>query len=194
MRNEVLFGMVVLLSACAERPGTPAVPARSTEAVATQASQAARETSSPHLPVSAGVLSAQGIGAVRFGMSLAEAEQAQGGKATLPEAFDPACSMVRLAGLPKLRFMVENGIVTRADAEPGIRSNVGLSVGDELGQVLDAHPEARLTPHKYDANARYVSFPSADGQAALILEETGGKVSRMRAGLQPAVGYVETCG
>lgn len=184
----------MLLSACSERTSSPAAPAGSTDAAVTQAGQAAQQTPRAPVPASADVLTAQGIGTVRFGMKLAEAEQALGGKATLPEPFDPACSMVRLPGLPKLRFMVENGIVTRADAEPGVRSYVGLSMGDKLGQTLDTHPEAKVSPHKYDANARYVSFPSTDGQAALILEEAGGTVTRMRAGLQPAVGYVETCG
>jgi len=138
-------------------------------------------------------LSADGIGAVRFGMSLAQAEQTAG-KAALPEPFDPACSMVRFASLPKLRFMVEQDVVTRADAEAGVENAVGVAIGDTLAQVREKHPEAQLSTHKYDKNGHYVTFPTADGKAAIILEESGGKVTKVRAGLQPAVAYVETCG
>ena len=138
-------------------------------------------------------LSADGIGAVRFGMSLAQAEQTAG-KAALPEPFDPACSMVRFASLPKLRFMVEQDVVTRADAEAGVENAVGVAIGDTLAQVREKHPEAQLSTHKYDKNGHYVTFPTADGKAAIILEESGGKVTKVRAGLQPAAAYVETCG
>ena len=126
-------------------------------------------------------------------MSLAQAEQAAG-KAALPEPFDPACSMVRFASLPKLRFMVEQDVVTRADAEAGVENAVGVAIGDTLAQVREKHPEAQVSTHKYDKNGHYVTFPTADGKAAIILEESGGKVTKVRAGLQPAVAYVETCG
>jgi len=140
------------------------------------------------------MLTADGIGAIRFGMTLDQAQQAAGSKATLPEPFDPGCSMVRFPTLPKLRFMVENNVITRADAEPGIENAVGLPFGATLAHIQASHPEAQVTPHKYDENGRYVTFPGADGRSAIILEVTGGKVSKMRAGLQPAVAYVETCG
>jgi len=102
--------------------------------------------------------------------------------------------MVRFPSLPKLRFMVENDVVTRADAEPGVENAVGVAFGATLADIRASHPEAQITPHKYDENGHYVTFPSADGRSAIILEETGGKVTKMRAGLQPAVAYVETCG
>jgi hypothetical protein len=139
-------------------------------------------------------LSAEGIGAIRFGMTLAEAEQAAGGKASLPEPFDQACSMVRFPALPKLRFMVEDDIVTRADADRGVDNAAGIAVGDSLAQLRSRHPGAEVSVHKYDANGHYVTLKSADGRAAIILEESGGKVTKVRAGLLPAVAYVETCG
>lgn len=178
MRHLLLLGTFALLGACSEKTAPPA-------AVATKAPVAAPAPT---------VLSAEGIGALRFGMTLEQAEQALGSKAALPEPFDPACSMVRFAALDKLRFMVENGVVTRADAGPGVQNALGVSVGDTLAQVQASHPGAELTPHKYDTNGHYLTIPSTDGRAAIILEESGGKVTKLRAGLQPAVAYVETCG
>ena len=173
MRKTLLFGAIALLGACTNRAAPP--PATVTASTASN------------------TLSAAGIGAIRFGMTLDQAERAVGTKALLPQPLDPACSMVRFPALPKLRFMVKNGIVTRADAEPGVENAVGHAFGDTLAQIRARHPAAEVTRHKYDENGHYVTFPSADGRAAIILEESGGKVSAMRAGLQPAVAYVEKC-
>lgn len=197
MRKILLLGAITLLGACSDKSAAPAAPvntATGTEAPAVSAKDTpAPAASAPASVPPSNALSAEGMGAVRFGMKLAEAEEAAG-KATLPEPFDPVCSMVRFASLPKLRFMVEDGVVTRADAEAGVENSLGVAVGDTLAQVRDKHPEAQVGTHKYDKNGHYVTFPTADGRAAIILEESGGKVTKVRAGLQPAVAYVETCG
>lgn len=183
MRMTTFLGTITLLSACTKSAAPPDAPRAATAASA----------STEHPSSTQQVLSATGFGTLRFGMTLAQAEQATGGKAVLPTPFDPACSMVRFPTMPTLRFMVENDIVTRADAEPGVGNAVGVAVGDPLAQVRARHPEAKVTPHKYDEQGHYVSFPSADGHAAIVMEESGGKVTKIRAGLQPAVDYVETC-
>lgn len=189
LRKHLLLAMIALVSACSDKAAPPA--ARDKPAAAPASAPA---SSAPASTAAApGMLRADGIGALRFGMTLAQAEEALGGKAELPTPFDPACSMVRFSALPGVRFMVENGVVTRADAEAGIASAVG-AIGEPLEQVRAAHPEAEISPHKYDTNGHYLSFPGADGRTAIIMEASGGKVSKMRAGLQPAVGYVETCG
>lgn len=197
MRKILLLGAIAILSACSDKSAAPAAPASTasgTEAPSVPAQDIPAPTAPTPVPAPASnVLSAEGIGAIRFGMKLAEAEQAAG-KATLPEPFDPVCSMVRFASLPKLRFMVEEGVVTRGDAEPGVENAVGVAVGDTLAQVRDKHPDAQVSTDKYDKNGHYVTFPSPDRRAAIILEESGGKISKVRAGLQPAVAYVETCG
>jgi hypothetical protein len=68
-----------------------------------------------------------------------------------------------------------------------------VSVGDMLGDVTAKYPVAQVVPHKYDPAGRYVIFKSADKKAALVLEESGGKVTKIRAGLEPSVEYVEGC-
>jgi hypothetical protein len=197
MRKILLLSAIAILSACSDKPAAPVAPASPAAENGTPAAPVKTEpeqvVAAPSPTPASNALSAVGIGAIRFGMKLAEAELAAG-KATLPEPFDPVCSMVRFASLPKLRFMVEDGLVTRADAESGVENAVGVAVGDTLAQIRDKHPEAQVSTHKYDKNGHYVTFPSPDGRAAIILEESGGKVTKVRAGLQPAVAYVETCG
>jgi hypothetical protein len=196
MRRILLLSAIAILSACSDKPAAPAAPAGTAEngtPAALAKTEPAQVAATPSPTPISNVLSTEGIGAIRFGMKLAEAEQAAG-KATLPEPFDPVCSMVRFASLPKLRFMVEDDVITRADAEPGVENAVGVAVGDTLAQIRDKHPDAKVSTHKYDKNGHYVTFPSPDSRAAIILEESGGKVTKVRAGLQPAVAYVETCG
>ena len=199
MHKHLFLGMLALLSACSKQ-APPAAPADTTSVAAPATPAAATPTPSAAAPgrgapaAASTALSAAGIGAIRFGMTLQQAEAAAGAKAELPTPLDPACSMVRFAAMPQLRFMVENNIVTRADAQPGIENAVGVPFGATLADIRASHPEAQVTPHKYDENGHYVSFPSADGRSAIVLEETGGKVGKMRAGLKPAVDYVETCG
>ena len=183
MRITTFLGTIALLSACTKNAAPPEAPQAATAASASTERPASVQQ----------VLNATGFGALRFGMTLAQAEQATGAKAVLPTPFDPACSMVRFPTMPALRFMVESDIVTRADAEPGVGNAVGVAVGDTLAQLRARHPEAKVTPHKYDEQGHYVRFPSADGRAAIVMEESGGKVTKIRAGLQPAVDYVETC-
>ena len=201
MRTTLLLGMIALLSACSKQPAPPA--ASSDQGVASSApattppptgAEASAPVAASRTDAAPNILSAEGFGAIRFGMTLEQAQQAAGSKAALPEPFDPGCSMVRFPTLPKLRFMVENNIVTRADAEPGIENAIGLPFGATLAQIRASQPAAEVTPHKYDENGHYVTFPGAGGRSANILEVTGGKVTKMRAGLQPAVAYVETCG
>lgn len=201
MRTTLLLGVIALLGACSKHPAPPAVSGDqgvASSAPAATPPQNTAEASPPPATSNAqaapNILTAEGIGAIRFGMTLDQAQQAVGSKATLPEPFDPGCSMVRFPTLPKLRFMVENNVIMRADAEPGIENAVGLPFGATLAHIQASRPEAQVTPHKYDENGRYVTFPGVDGRSAIILEVTGGKVSKMRAGLQPAVAYVETCG
>lgn len=198
MQKILLIGAFALLSACSERAAPPATspqePAATTAPAAPPAVAMPENAPATAAPTTSNVLSAEGIGKIRFGMTLAQAEQAVGAKAERPTPFDPACSMVRFAALPKLRFMVESDKVTRADAEVGVENAVGVAIGDTLDKVREKHPAAEVSMHKYDKNGHYVTFPSADGRAAIILEESGGKVTKVRAGLQPAVAYVETCG
>jgi len=176
MRTIVYLGVLALLGACSDRAAPPVAPA-----------------SAPVTSTASTSLSASGIGPIRFGMTLAQAEAATASKASLLQAFDPACSMVRFPTLPALRFMVEEGVVTRADAEPGVGNTLGVAFGDTLAQVRSKHPNAEVSVHKYDPAGHYVTFPGTDGRSAIILEESGGKVTRIRAGLQPSVAYVETC-
>ena len=136
------------------------------------------------------VLSFDGYGPIKFGMTLSDAATRLGAHSP---AADPACSMVRFEAVPGVRFMVEQGAITRADADTGAANSLGLKVGDTLAHATAKHPGLVVGPHKYLPAGHYLTMKSADAGAAIVIEEDGAGITKIRAGLQPAVGYVETC-
>jgi hypothetical protein len=138
------------------------------------------------------VLSASGYGAIQFGQSLKVVE-ANLKETALPKKREPGCDFVKFKKYPQIRFMVEDGIVTRGDAEAGVRNSAQVNVGMSLAKVKALHPRIRIEPHKYDDNGHYLILHSTDGSAAILFEEGSGKVTDIRAGKKPSVEYVEGC-
>jgi hypothetical protein len=138
-------------------------------------------------------LSAQGYGKLHFGDTLAAAETTLGEKAQQLGEHDPACSSVRFKALPGARFMVEKGVITRADADTGTPNATGIAVGDTLAQAREKAPSLQVSPHKYLPQGHYLSVRGAQPNAAIVIEEDGKAVTKIRAGLEPAVNYVEVC-
>lgn len=139
------------------------------------------------------VLSVRGFGPVQFGDRLSAVEQKLQEQSVRLGGNDPACGFVRFNQLPGARFMVEQGIVTRADADAGTPNELGLAVGDTLAQARQKYPALKVSPHKYLPTGHYLSIASAAPKAAILLEEDGKHITQIRAGLEPAVSYVENC-
>ncbi|NML63474.1 hypothetical protein HHL21_20765 [Massilia sp. RP-1-19] len=170
----------------AETAGTPASTTPVTPVADTPAGASAGRIARP-------VLSAQGYGPVRFGDKLSAVEQKLEEKSVPLGENDPACSSVRFNQVPGARFMVEKGIVTRADADAGTPNELGLAVGDTLAQAKKKYPAIEVGPHKYLPAGHYLSVRSDSPKAAIIMEEDGKHITKIRAGLEPAVSYVEVC-
>lgn len=185
MRTLIFCSLLLPALAACNRPATEASPP---PPPATQLEAPAPVPSQPAAPV----LSAEGFGKVRFGASLA-ALQKEGMKDVATGGKDPACHMARFAALPGVRFMVENGVVTRADADPGVANALGVAVGDTLADVTRRHPALEVGPHKYVPAGHYLTMKSQDGRRAIVMEEDGKGITKIRAGLLPSVSYVETC-
>jgi hypothetical protein len=139
------------------------------------------------------VLSFEGYGPVKFGGKLSDVAQQLGAGAEPSSPAAAACSSVRFTALPGVRLMVENGVVTRADADAGTANSLGLKVGDTLAQAKARYPQLEVGPHKYVPSGHYLTVKSPDGRAAIVMEEDGKAITRIRAGLQGAVAHVEGC-
>jgi hypothetical protein len=140
----------------------------------------------------ADVLSPEGFGPIHFGMRV-EAAESTLKQRTKNKYTGEGCEYVEFRKYPNLRFMAEEGVLTRADAGRGIRNSARVSVGASIAKVKAMHPKVEVRPHKYDDDGHYLILVAAGGRAALVLEESDGKVTAIRAGLKPAVEYVEGC-
>jgi hypothetical protein len=194
IRHLLLTAAVLALAACgAPEPAEPA-PAAPAPAPETPP------------PVAGDVLTAQGFGPLRIGMTTAEIEAALGPDSD-PGAVgggDPAsCDMFRPDRAPEgLLVMTNDGRLasvwlTRNATVPTDR---GFRIGDEAAAVKAAYgASAVVTPHKYQgAPAEYVTVwatgdrtgPNARGIKYEIGED--GKVSSI-AGGGPSIENVEGC-
>jgi hypothetical protein len=137
-------------------------------------------------------LTRTGYGVVHFGERLSVA-QAHMHAVAMPVDDNAQCGYVKFVKYPGILFMVENGIVTRAESRHWIRNAAGVKFGETVEQVRRKHPDIVVTPHKYDDDGNYLRYPTADGKFAIIFEASKGKVNLVRAGVRPSVDYVEGC-
>lgn len=205
MRLTLACGVAALaLSACgAPTPDAPNPPAEPAPPAA---------PSAPTAPApGANVLTAQGLGPLRIGMSRAEVVAAWGDDATpgTVGGADPAqCDEFQPARAPAgTLVMIENDRLTRISLIRGssLKTDRGFGVGDEAAAVKAAYgPAALASPHKYSsAPAEYVTVwtPPTSGTAYVqdpnargLVYEIGmdGRVVAVRAG-GPSIQYVEGC-
>ncbi len=144
------------------------------------------------LSANAEILSPQGYGQVKFGTKIGVVEK-QLKQASSPKKREFDCDFVKFKKYPGLVFMVEAGIITRADAGKTIKNSAGVAVGSTLKQVKRTHPNIHVEPHKYDENGHYLVLSTEDNRSALVFEESDGKVTKIRAGIKPSVENVEGC-
>lgn len=172
-----------------------------------QVRQAARNVDSTAKPVAPSVapsaptdwrVTLRAAGPIVFGATLAEATQASDGKFVARAA--ESCASVRVPGSPAgMRFMVEAGHVVRVDVDSaGAVTDRGAGVGMSETDVQRAYGDSlRVMLHKYDPAGHYLVYnPSqpADSSLRIVFETNGKAVTRYRAGVEPAVEYVEGCG
>lgn len=139
------------------------------------------------------VLTDQSYGFVHFGSKLVEVEKKMGQR-TKGQTGDQGCDFVTFKKYPGIKFMVEDGIATRADVtDSSIPNALGIKMGTTLNEVKRRYPKVIVEPHKYDPTGHYLIFKSKDGKRAIVFEEGDGKITDVRGGLEPAVEYVEGC-
>lgn len=140
----------------------------------------------------------QGIGDLRAGMTLAEAQRVLPALHLVPGADSTACTYLEWPTAPAgVLVMFDAGRVARVEVDSaGVRTAAGIQVGDPAARVDSAYGD-RLTkgPHKYTDGEYFFVAPvrAADSLYRLIFEVEGGRVTRYRVGLRPQVKYVEGC-
>jgi hypothetical protein len=139
-----------------------------------------------------------GIGPLRTGMSVAEAHAALGGEFATGDSTG-GCAHVALTGLPgRVLAMVVDGRVVRIEVKDrAVATTTGARVGDNEARIYSLYPgRVQVQPHKYTDGHYLIVTPEATADSAnrLIFETDGRNVLEYRAGLLPAVAWVEGCG
>ena len=139
-------------------------------------------------------VTAAGIGGVRAGMSLEEANVILDNALTIPAKLEE-CDYVQLKSPKNVAFMVEKGEISRVEIRPGstITTVAGAKNGDSEDRIKSLYPGIEIKPHKY-TDGHYLEFtPKNGGNNRIVFETDGKKVLRYQSGRLPAVEYVEGC-
>lgn len=196
--NRVALPCIILLAIAACSPSAD----YETDTAATDTAAAARSdtaTSTGSNP--SFVISHRGMAPVMIGMTIAEASAATGmtlsARGEMTNAF---CTYVDWPGGPAgIGLMAENGRIVRIDVDGStIATSEGVRVGDSADRVSQLYAgRVTTTPHKYEASGKYLivrATEPADSSYRLVFETSNGRVTGYRAGILPAVEYVERCG
>ena len=165
---------------------------------ATDTAPTSNTPSTPRPGTSTWTVTANGIGAIRVGMSIRDLREVAG---DVPSANPTAeCSYVRPGATPPgVLVMLARGQVARVDVDStGVPSDAGVAVGDSAARVTAAYAgRVTSTPHKYVPGGQYLTVKPtspADSARRMVFETENGRVTRFRSGRVPEVEWVERCG
>lgn len=140
-----------------------------------------------------------GVGPVKLGMTLAQAEQAMGRKlvTTWPEADSAECAYYSTQPeIEGLLFMTALGKIVRYDVRnPSVRARSGIAVGDPVQKARAAYgDQLQVSSHRYTGpEESYLKLWSNGRKTAIRFETLKGKIDRFYAGFAEQAQYVEGC-
>lgn len=161
-------------------------------------------------PAQANVLTSEGFGPLRIGMTLGEVNAALGPDSdpgSVGGAEPAQCDQFRPERAPEgMLVMIEQGVLTRISLirDSTVKTDRGLGLGDTAATVKTAYgAQATVTPHKYSAApSEYITVWTRGGAATYVTDaaargivyEVGqeGTVQAIHAG-GPSIQYVEGC-
>ena len=145
------------------------------------------------------VLTVDGLGPVRIGMTIAEVEKAVGGKleGAAIESDDICVEKDSKAGPLGVAYMFEDKKLTRISLGEGstIGTLKGLGVGSTAEQVRRAlGPKLKIDPHPYEAEpGEFITFWTVPDKLGISFEtDAKRRVTTVHAGTG-AIEYAEGC-
>jgi hypothetical protein len=144
-----------------------------------------------------GTVSVTGFGGIRVGQELAEIESDHSGSFDISE-FLGECAHMSLTDWPDgILAMVVEGRVVRIEVwNAAIATREGARIGMTESEIHALYPgQVEVLPHKYTDGHYLRVTPSGPDVAEhrIIFETDGEEVQRYRAGILPAVEWVEGC-
>lgn len=143
------------------------------------------------------VVSHDGFGPVKIGMTLSQASRALGVRVTRDAGYDgDDCYYATPKGDFKGIALMMNGTrVVRIDVESGnYTTDRGAKIGDSEARIKRLYKGVyKVSRHKYFDAGRYIEVEIEGGRYRIIFETDGKSVKTYRVGRPEQVGYVERC-
>jgi len=136
-----------------------------------------------------------GLAPAEAGQTLQQAEAALGAPLlpVAPAAKDAArCHLRSAASQPGVSYVVDQGLVTRADAGPGVRA-LGAQLGDSVDAVISLYPDITRRDSDGVMSGTYLVLTDPDGRHAVVMQAAGDTILAIRAGLSRAVESPQGC-
>jgi hypothetical protein len=151
------------------------------------------------------VISLEGVGAVRIGMSLAAVEQALGARLDPLNdlVFSPSCWVTQRADRvdPGVQYTFKDQQLARVDiwqprgaSAPAASTADGIGIGSGESDVRQVYGGAlTVTPDPYSDEISWLQVSDASRRRGMIFDVRGGKVAAIRTGLTAVVNEGEVC-
>ena len=146
------------------------------------------------LPIN-NILSFEGLGKAKIGMTISEASKALDTELVRGEGYEDSCYYVESnPSLDGVRFMVTNEKIARIDISgKEYVTDKGVAIGDPETKVKSLYKNVEVHPQKYDDQKNDMEVYSDDKKSLIIFETDGKTVTGFRAGNAEEVGFVEGC-
>ncbi len=142
-------------------------------------------------------LTFRGLGPVRIGMTVREAQRVLRDRLLGLDEGKPECHLVRpQLGPCGVTMMVVDNKIVRIDIENTrqLFTETGIAIGYSENRVLKAYSgRFVMEPHKYVNNGHYIKIRSPAGGTSMVFETDGVRVTAFRVGRSPEVDLVEKC-
>jgi hypothetical protein len=149
---------------------------------------------------SASKVAIDGIGPMRVGMTIAQAEKSARTRLISQGSKLGDCFYVKPQGGPRgVSFMAIGKVIARVDIHNNSSMSTvrGAKIGDSEQRIKSLYKgQIKVTPHEYVQGGHYLTFiptDAADKKYRMVFETDGRRVTQFRAGRLPEVQYVEGC-
>lgn len=143
------------------------------------------------------VVTYDGFGPVKVGMTLPQASKALGVRVTRGAGYDgDECYYASPeSGHEGVIFMMSGPRIVRIDVRgSNYATDRGARVGDSEARIKRLYRgEFKVSRHKYFEAGRYIEVEAKGGRYLIIFETDGRRVTTYRVGRPEQVGYVEGC-
>jgi len=143
------------------------------------------------------IVSFDGFGPVKIGMTAAEAAKVLGVRVTRDPGYeDNSCYYTSpKGGFEKIAFMMSGRRIARIDIDSKeYATDRGAKIGDTEARIKSLYKGMyKVLRHEYVDAGHYIEVEANGGKTRIIFETNGKRVVTFRVGRPEQVGYVEGC-